>query len=324
MTSTPADIALAAERLRQGRVVAFPTETVYGLGADAFNADAVRRVFALKDRPANNPLIVHVADAATAVRCVRDWPAEAQALADAFWPGPLSIVLPKAATIPPVVTAAGPNVAVRCPDHPVALALLAAFGSPLVGPSANRSGGISPTCAAHVRGVWTEDDVFILDGGPCRIGIESTVISLAGPSPRVLRPGMITPHDLARVLGQGVTFDDAPASPHAPDAPLDSPGRLLSHYAPAAPAILVARESLEASLTHGCACLLIHADPPHGVLCLRLPSDPAAYAAALYDALRRADAERPSRIIIERPPAAPDDQRWAAILDRLTRACAPR
>jgi L-threonylcarbamoyladenylate synthase len=313
------DIVLAAARLREGGVVAFPTETVYGLGADAFNEASVRHVFELKGRPSNNPLIVHIADAAGARRCVQAWPAAAATLADAFWPGPLSIVLPKHASIPEIVTGGGPNVALRSPDHPLTLALLRAFGGPLVGPSANRSGSVSPTTAAHVRGVWPLADVLVLDGGPCRIGIESTVVSLAGAEPKVLRPGMITPHDIARVLGRGVTFE-APA----PDGgPLDSPGRLVSHYAPAARALLVENTDVAAAARPGCVAIVIRCELPPDVTTLRLPDDAPAYAAALYDTLRRADGLSPPLIVIERPDDS-QDQRWAAVLDRLSRACAPR
>ena len=171
------DIKEAASRLRDGGVVAFPTETVYGLGADAFSDAAVSRVFALKGRPSRNPLIVHVSGPLMAKRVTATWPVEAQRLADAFWPGPLSIVLPKRPEVPDIVTGGmgSASVAVRCPDHPTALALLYEFGSPLVGPSANLSGSISPTTAAHVRAAFSEQDVLVLDGGPCATGIESTV-----------------------------------------------------------------------------------------------------------------------------------------------------
>lgn len=319
MTAATPDIALATARLRRGGVVAFPTETVYGLGADARCAAAVRRVFELKGRPSNNPLIVHVSDAASARACARHWPADAQTLAAAFWPGPLSIVLPKHDSIPGIVTGGGPNVALRSPDHPVTLALLRAFGGPLVGPSANRSGCVSPTTADHVRGVWSESEVLVLDGGPCRIGIESTVVSLAGAAPRVLRPGMITPHQIARVLGRGVTFDLAATD----DALLDSPGRLISHYAPAARAMLVEPAGVAAAARPGCVAMLIHSRVPPDVTVMRLPNDAPAYAAALYDTLRRADSLSPPLIVIERPDDD-EDQRWAAVLDRLRRACAPR
>lgn len=317
--SAASDIAIAARRLREGGVVAFPTETVYGLGANALSQASVRHVFALKGRPSNNPLIVHVADTDAARRCASVWPPGAHELAEAFWPGPLSIVLPRHDSIPAVVTGGGPNVALRCPDHPVALALLRDFGGPLVGPSANRSGGVSPTTAAHVRNTWPESDVMVLDGGPCRIGIESTVVSLAGAEPRVLRPGMITPHEIARVLRRGVAFESGATG----DGPLESPGQLMSHYAPAARALLANVEDLGAAARPGCVAIVIHGDVPADVTTFRLPDDAPAYAKALYDTLRRADELSPPLIVIERPDDT-RDQRWAAVLDRLCRACAPR
>ncbi len=322
----PALIAAAAERLRAGGVVAFPTETVYGLGADALDADAVARVFALKGRPANNPLIVHVADAAMARRVASAWPADADALAATFWPGPLTIVLPKAPCIPPAVVAGGRTVGVRCPDHPVALALIRAFAGPIVGPSANRSGSISPTRAEHVAAAFRQaldtGEMLLLDGGPCRTGIESTVLSLADETPRVLRRGVITPAEIEAVLGRRVETLDSPVPA---DAPLPSPGLLERHYAPAAPARLFDAvdwpEVLDAA--PGSAVVLTHAraravHPPHALI--RLPLDAPAYASRLYAALHEADALRPALILIERPTG--EGPLWDALRDRLTRACA--
>ena len=174
------DIAAAAQRLREGRLVAFPTETVYGLGADALSEPAVARVFAAKGRPSHNPLIVHVSSIEMAQRVVKEWTREADALARAFWPGPLTLVLEKAACVPGSVTGNGPNVAVRWPRHPVAAALIESFGGPIVGPSANPSGFVSPTTAWHVHQAFAGMDVLVLDGGPCEVGIESTVVSLVG------------------------------------------------------------------------------------------------------------------------------------------------
>ncbi len=195
----PADPAIreAAALLRAGHVVAFPTETVYGLGANALDPAAIERIYQAKGRPAYNPLIVHVADIAGARALTTSWPEAAVRLTEEFWPGPLTIILPKAAAIPPIVTAGLPNVAVRVPSHPVALALLQAAGLPLAAPSANRSEGLSPTTAEHVRGSLGGRIPLILDGGPTSVGIESTVIDLSGPVPRVLRPGMISLDTLA-------------------------------------------------------------------------------------------------------------------------------
>ena len=324
MTPTPA-ITGAVARLRAGGVVAFPTETVYGLGADASNPRAVARVFALKGRPANNPLIVHVGDAAMARPLAADWPDAAQRVADAFWPGPLTIVLPKSARVLPAVTGGGDTVALRSPDHPVALDLLRAFGGPLVGPSANPSGRVSPTTAEHVRAAFARDDVMVLDGGPCRGGIESTVLSLAG-EPCILRPGLVTVAQIEAVLGYPATpsrsslRDGVAGYPE----PLPAPGQLATHYAPVAAASLfdaadwpriIANERPVAILTHHERA----APPPHTVI--RMPTDAAAYAARLYAALREADALSPALIAVERPPSGPPDaELWTAILDRLCRA----
>lgn len=314
----PEEIAHAVRVLREGGLVAFPTETVYGLGADAFRAAAVNRIFELKGRPPSNPLIVHVSGAAMARTVTASWPREAQLLADAFWPGPLSIVLPKVAKLPSAVTAGGPTVAVRCPDHPLTLALLEIFGSPLVGPSANPSGFISPTSAEHVRDAFRGKDVFVLDGGPCRRGIESTVVSLTGGTPRVLRPGMITPGQISQVLGMQVAVGpDGQA-----DGPAESPGMLASHYAPRTPAALVETGAIPARLAAASrAVVLTHsgtpAPPPHTRILM--PREAESYAAALYGSLHEADAMGAEQIIVERPPDD-DDPLWDAILDRLRRA----
>lgn len=337
MSAGPEEIASAVARLRAGLLVAFPTETVYGLGADALNAEAVARVFAAKGRPARNPLIVHVSDAAMARRVVASWPAEAEALAREFWPGPLTIVLPKAASVPTAVTGGGPTVAVRCPRHHVTLALLEAFGGPLVGPSANRSGGVSPTTAAHVRAAFAEPDVEVLDGGPCEVGIESTVVSLAGNEPVVLRPGMIGPPQIERVLGRpvrcigAVDTSDAQVQAEAGGA-LAAPGMMASHYAPRTRAEMLLRGEIEARLStersrgrpNQRVIVLTHSSiaplPPHAVIAM--PPDAALYAARLYSALREADSQGASLILIERPEAS--GSAWDAIRDRLVRATAAR
>ena len=193
----------AADLLRAGGLVAFPTETVYGLGADGLNPEAVARIYAAKGRPATNPVILHVADAAQARALVTHWPAEAQLLAERFWPGPLTLVLPAVDTVPAIVRAGGPSVALRCPAHPVALALIQAVGRPLAAPSANRSQHLSPTCAAHVASSLGEAVDLILDGGPTRSGLESTILDLSqvGVRPRILRPGPIAPAELEGLLG---------------------------------------------------------------------------------------------------------------------------
>lgn len=322
MSEAAHDIRTAAELLRKGRLVAFPTETVYGLGADAFNEGAVRAVYEVKGRPPINPLIVHVSGPEMARRVVLAWTDEADALARAFWPGPLSIVLPRARSLPGIITAGGPNVAVRCPDHPVALALLFEFGGPLVGPSANPSGTVSPTRAEHVRQAFPGPEVHVLDGGACRGGIESTVLSLAGDVPRILRPGLISAAEIERVLGERVEMAGAAA---APGAQLESPGLLARHYAPHTPARLFDsrdwpgvldedRGVRAAVLTFG------RREVPAPHVGFEMPTNAEEYAAAMYARLREADAAGAERVLIERPPV--ESALWEAIADRLRRATA--
>jgi L-threonylcarbamoyladenylate synthase len=324
--ASPEEIAGAVGRLRAGGIVAFPTETVYGLGADAFNVHAVARVFGLKGRPPGNPMIVHVygEEMARRVAAPDAWSTDAAALASAFWPGPLTIVVRKSAALPAIVTAGAPTVAVRAPDHHVALALIAGLGSPIVGPSANPSGRISPTTAAHVREAFGEADVLVLDGGPCRGGIESTVVSLAGPAARVLRLGLVTGAEIGRVLGRPVEIAP-PGEAAAADAPAPSPGMQERHYAPRTPAVLFAPDQWPRALTVRRAAVLssrsltppLH--PPH--VLIRMPADAAAYAARLYAALREADELGADLIAIERPPDS--GPVWDAIRDRLARATSP-
>lgn len=308
----------AAAIIRRGGAVAFPTETVYGLGADALNEAAVGRVFALKGRPAHNPLIVHVADEAMARHVASAWSDRASRLARAFWPGPLTIVVPRAQRIPTAVTAFGATVAVRCPDHPLALALIRAVGGPIVGPSANPSGTVSPTTAEHARAAFV-DRVPVLDGGPCAIGIESTVVTVAERPPRVLRMGAVSAEALSVALGEDVSSGASPAAPGA----LPSPGLLASHYAPAASAELVdAQELATRAAEPGAMILALEAPLPNSPSIIRMPPDAGAYATRLYAALREADSRTPGIILIERPTG--ESWLWSAIRDRLARACAPR
>ncbi|MFN7883991.1 MAG: L-threonylcarbamoyladenylate synthase [Phycisphaerae bacterium] len=322
MAHGPSMLQEAVTRLREGRLVAFPTETVYGLGADALNEVAVARVFAAKGRPSDNPLIVHVADASHARLVTAEWPREAQLLAEAFWPGPLSLVLPKAASVPLVVTAGGPNVAVRCPDHALTLELLRAFGKPLVGPSANKSGGVSPTRAEHVRSAFDDDTVYVLDGGPCTAGIESTVLLMAEHPPRVLRPGLISAEQIASVLRQPVA-DFVPGQ--RPEGPLHSPGLLEKHYAPSTRTRMVPAAEVAAVLaTVRRAVVISHEVVPVAPHALELlPADARGYAAGLYAALRAADGAGAELIVVVTPPSGGvDGPIWAAIADRLRRATA--
>lgn len=319
MIAGPEDIAEAVARLRAGRLVAFPTETVYGLGADALNPHAVQRVFDIKGRPANNPLIVHVSDTDMARPLAAAWTDRAEKLASTFWPGPLSIILPKARHVPLEATGGSSNVAIRCPDHPTALALLEAFGGPLVGPSANPSGRVSPTTAAHVRESFPPDAVFVLDGGPCTRGIESTVISLVG-TPQILRPGIIGAAQLAEVLGCDV-IPHQPTAEVSTTAPLAAPGQLSTHYAPHAPAWIVTEQTIESAIRELAPTVILaltaRTDSPEATV-LPMPCEDLTYAAALYRTLREADARSPRAILIEAPPGNTDI--WRAVWDRLSRA----
>ncbi|MFG0241367.1 MAG: L-threonylcarbamoyladenylate synthase [Phycisphaerales bacterium JB054] len=330
MQAGPEDIALAVERLRAKRLVAFPTETVYGLGAPALDAEAVAGVFRVKGRPSNNPLIVHVVDEAMARRVCADWPAHAATLAADFWPGPLTLVVPRSADVPDVVTAGGPTVAVRSPRHPLTLALLEALGEPLVGPSANRSGGVSPTCADHVRESFSEDEVFVLDGGPCVGGIESTVVDVSGERVRVLRPGLISAEQIAASIGESVE-SGGHGGHGGHEGPARSPGQVGPHYAPRAPARLIEEAELAgalAGLEPGTSAAVLtrrvdHVTAPHHAIAM--PPEGERYAARLYAALREADATRPAVVLIVKPwPGGPISGVWSAIADRLGRATSPR
>ncbi len=333
------ELAAAVARLRSGGLVAFPTETVYGLGADAFNPAAVDRVFAAKGRPASNPLIVHVTGPEMARRVAAAWPERAEKLARAFWPGPLTLVLPRRGEVPERVAAGGSTVAVRAPDHPTATALLFAFGGPLVGPSANRSGRVSPTTAAHVREAFGGDEVMTLEGGTCSTGIESSVVRLDGPRVSVLRPGVVTAGMIESVLGERV---DGPAQSSGAaglsnDGVLASPGLLDVHYAPVTPAFLFDVEQwpvVVAACAARSGVVLTVGDrgqAPSGAKVMAMPTGARAYAAAMYRALREADAdvlrsEGTGAIYVERPgiSAGTDDDGetgiWMAVLDRLRRA----
>lgn len=329
MQAGPEHIALAVARLRAGGLVAFPTETVYGLGALALDTDAVAGVFRVKGRPANNPLIVHVVDEAMAKRVCDAWPDNARKLAAEFWPGPLTLVLGKAAHVPGIVTANGPTVAVRAPSHPLTLALLEALGEPLVGPSANRSGHVSPTCAAHVRESFSDPaEVFVLDGGSCVGGIESTVVDVNDDQVSVLRPGLISSAQIEEVLGTDV-FSNAR---HDSARPVRSPGQIGVHYATHTPAHLINEADLAsrlAALPDGSVAAVLTsqvdriAAPHHHTI--EMPAEPSAYAARLYGALREADAAQPTVVLVVKPwGQEPPAGVWAAIADRLVRATAPR
>ncbi len=334
MLPEPAEIDRAVALLQAGQLVAFPTETVYGLGADAANPLAVARIFAAKGRPADHPLIVHLAGAGCLERWARDIPSLAWELAEAFWPGPLTLILKRAAAVPTAVTGGQNSIGVRVPAHPLALALLRAYAEAgggmggmcgLAAPSANRYGRISPTEARHVREELGDSVPLLLDGGRCLVGIESTILDLTrGDSqpPRLLRPGRVTPEQIAAVIG---VLPEAPALEADDDAPRVS-GSLAAHYAPATALQLVAPQRLAEVIDRlhraGRRCaLLCHSQPPAGIAATgtvrRLAADPRGYARALYRALRELDQLAAHLIVVEDVPATPA---WAAVADRLRRA----
>ena len=308
-------IERAVELLRQGKLVAFPTETVYGLGADATNADAIRRIFAAKARPPTNPLICHVADESMARQYAARWPAQASAIAAAFWPGPITICVPKVASIPSEATAGRDTVGLRAPNHPLTLQLLRAFGKPIAGPSANKSSHVSPTTAQHVRDELGDGVDLILDGGPCIVGIESTVLDLSSDRPTILRPGGVTREQIEAVIG-GV---DVVTGIVSPDTAATSPGQQARHYAPRTPAIRVESDELESiSPSHrGLILLNPRRNIEQSIAVAILSKDPRIYARDFYAVLRRLDGLSLDEIVIELPP---DEPAWAAIRDRIIRA----
>jgi L-threonylcarbamoyladenylate synthase len=309
----------AAGLLRRGRLVAFATETVYGLGADATNPDAVAGIFAAKGRPACNPLIVHASGPAMARRCVADWPETAEMLATVFWPGPLTLVLPRSTLVPDIVTAGRNTVGVRVPAPPVARRLIEHTGRPIAAPSANRSTGVSPTLARHVLDDLDGQIDLVLDSGPTTVGLESTVLDLASLQPCILRPGPITAEAIARVLA-GRRVDTAPAA-DAGGAPA-SPGQMPVHYAPRTPALRVdAASDLVCIAWPRHAALVVvgpHALPPVPSELHRfdLPT-PEAAAHEVYRVLRECDAMKLELIVVVPPPDHPE---WCAVRDRLRRA----
>jgi L-threonylcarbamoyladenylate synthase len=289
-------IQRAAALIRAGKLVAFPTETVYGLGANALDPAAVERIFAAKGRPHTSPLIVHVDSIEMARALAACWPPAAETLARRYWPGPLTLVVPKRPEIPDIVTAGLPTVGLRMPAHPLALELIRAAGVPIAGPSANRFTELSPTTAGHVPESLAD---YVLDGGPARVGIESTVLSLVN-APLLLRPGVIALPEIEALIGPVETAAAPAAGAHA------SPGMHTRHYRPATG-----------------LCLLNPGERPpegHGAwlrIGLEMPADALEYAAVLYETLHRLDAEGLEWIAVERPPETPE---WAGVLDRLRRA----
>ena len=293
MTTTIED---AARLLRDGEVVAFPTETVYGLGANALDAEAVRRIYALKGRPATSPLIVHVASVEMARGLSSAWPAAAEEFALRYWPGPLSIVVPKIAAVPDEVTSGLPTVGLRIPRHPVALRLLALAGVPVAAPSANKFTEVSPTTAQHVREAFG-DAVPVVDGGPCEVGIESTVVSVSASGKiQLLRPGMLR-------IPEAVIAEIESKSM--------SPGLHPKHYSPRRTRVVIGRQAVEGGI------YVWHTSPTGNDAQLQLPKEPHAYAAQLYAVLHELDARGYTALVFE---PLPEDAAWDALRDRLTRA----
>lgn len=317
----PVVIAEAAEAIRAGELVGMPTETVYGLAANALDPAAIARIYAAKGRPAHNPLIAHVVDVAQAKQYAAEWPAMAEALAAKFWPGPLTLVLRRKAGIPDALTAGLNTFGVRVPDHPVALALIRAAGVPLAAPSANKFTEVSPVTAAQVaRGLGDAVSV-ILDAGRTRVGIESTVVDVSGGRAVLLRPGMIGRAELEAVVGPV----GRPGAAAREDAPRPAPGMTARHYAPHAQVQLLAGPHIAKSAAelgeHRVGVISWSVDVPGAVaFSRRLPDTVSGYAGALYDALHAADAAGCSVLLIEK---VPDDDHWDAVRDRLTRAAHP-
>lgn len=317
-SDVPVEVARAVCVLRGGGLVAFPTETVYGLGADARNVDAVTRVFAVKGRPSDHPLIVHLADASR----IRDWsravPDAAWTLAAAFWPGPMTLVLPRASWVPDAVTGGLDTVALRVPGHPLALTLLQAFGGGIAAPSANRYGCVSPTTANHVRDALGDAVDLVLDGGPCAVGIESTIVDLSSATARLLRPGAVTVAALRRVLGTPVAGVGATDTVRAP-------GRKASHYAPRARVVLAspaqAAQVVEDWQAAGLRVGLLAPERPAGLrddtAWLRLPATARLQARQLYQRLRDADALGLQVLVVAMPARTGIGH---ALADRLQRA----
>ncbi len=301
--ASQSEIEQAARIIREGGLVAFPTETVYGLGANALDAAAVRKIYTLKGRPATSPLIVHVASVEQARELAAEWPPEAERLARQYWPGPLTLVVPKKATIPDEVTAGLPTVGLRMPRHPVALELLRAAGVPIAAPSANRFTQLSPTMAEHVREAFGGETPFLLDGGPCEVGLESTVIAVTREGLEVLRPGMAS-----------VAHAEAGSGGGAEGEVHRSPGQHRKHYSPKTRIVLVSRGHLP---KEGRGAYLWREYNAAATVRRRMPEEPEAYAAKIYQTLHELDREGLDWIAVELPP---DGEQWAAVRDRLVRA----
>jgi len=318
----PAEVRAAARLLRAGRLVSFPTETVYGLGANALDADAVARIYVAKGRPATSPLIVHVDSVEMAKTLVTAWPEAAEKLAREFWPGPLTLVLPACDVVPAIVRAGLPTVGVRMPRHLLAQELIREAGVPLAAPSANRFTQVSPTTAEHVRRSLGDAVEMVLDGGPCAVGIESTVLSLAGPRAVLLRPGGVTRAQIEAVIGPLGEMDEAPEGAHP------SPGMHPRHYSPRTRLLLV-KDGVVPAEGRGVYLAYGQKSPPYAarrvghpelrtdVAVVKMPASAEDYAARLYDELHRADEGGYDWIAVEAVPETPE---WEGVRDRVKRA----
>lgn len=318
--STEAEILAAASLLKAGDLVAFPTETVYGLGADAENPEALEKLYALKGRPRNHPVIVHLASLGQIADWAVEIPEAAWTLGKAFWPGPMTLVLKRSARAIDAVTGGQNTVGLRIPAHPVALRLLETFGGGVAAPSANRFGRLSPTTAAHVRADFGSELATVLDGGESQVGVESTIIDLSGDEIRILRPGMLGREAVEAVLRRPVMLPQGYT-----DNAVRAPGTLASHYAPLSPVELVSSDSFESYLARlgreaVVGVLARRARPQNlagSALWVHAAADPVTYAQALYTNLRYLDSQHPDRILVE---AVPAEEAWLAIRDRLQRA----
>ncbi|MBU6451491.1 MAG: threonylcarbamoyl-AMP synthase [Cyanobacteria bacterium REEB67] len=341
--TTDSDLDRAAELLRQGRLVAFPTETVYGLGCDASSEAALKRLYLVKGRPVDHPVIVHIAAVADLEKWAAPIPPAAYKLAEAFWPGPLTLILPRAAQVSRLVTGGQDSVGLRVPAHPLARKLIERFGGGLAAPSANRFGRLSPTTAQAVREGLGDDVDMVLDGGPCDVGIESTIVSLVGERPAILRPGMIDVKAIEAVLGLAVEAGSAATAKTKPDQgdAIRVPGALPSHYAPRTPmavaqsadiielfgeglaigrnqGVIAFEETVEAMKSSFGQGFLNAMEFETWIVA---PDDAGEYARRIYDSLRRLDQLALHKILVE---AVPTGTAWDGVRDRLTRASAPQ
>ena len=306
VSPTTRTITEAASTLRGGGVVAFATETVYGLGCDTFNENAIEQVYLLKGRPVNNPMIAHVLDISWVNRLTDHWDDRCALLAMNFWPGALTLVLPRRSDVPASACGGYDTVGIRCPSHPVAVSLLEEFAGPISAPSANRSGYISPTQAAHVEEEFA-GSVLVLDGGPCDRGIESTVLSLV-KTPALLRPGSISIEEIEQSLGPVLRGDY--------QEQIDSPGTSIRHYAPKTPVIVCSHDEIEETVDENCAAMVLLSISACTKQTATMPATPEKYASQLYAVLRELDAVGASKILIEKPP---NSDEWLAVRDRLSR-----